>query len=172
MPPDPSHPSPIRQGVRPVDPDVDLHVPGQRREWREHRWVLPAISLGGVLGASARYGLGLAHPTAPGSLPVATLATNVTGCLLIGLLMVCLVESDNAHPLWRPFLGVGLLGGFTTLSTYTVETHTLLAEGYPGLALGYLFGTLVLGLAAVSTGAWLGRGLRRPRRRVARRSGP
>jgi CrcB protein len=90
-----------------------------------HRWVLPVISLGGVIGATARHALELAWPTQSGTLPWATLVTNTSGCLLIGMLMVQVVEVGRAHPLLRPFLGVGILGGYTTFSTYAVQSRDL-----------------------------------------------
>ena len=135
-----------------ADPDVDLHDPDQAREWQRHRFVLPAIALGGMLGASARHGADLLWPAKPGAVPWTTLGVNVLGCLLIGVLMVLVVEAGGAHPLWRPFAGVGVLGGFTTFSTYAVETTTLLHDGRPGLALAYWAGTLVLALVAVALG--------------------
>jgi CrcB protein len=109
-----------------------------------------------MAGASGRYALELAWPPGHGTLPWATLVTNVSGCLLIGVLMVCVLDGRPAalrHPLARPFLGVGVLGGYTTFSTYTVQTDALLAGGRPLLALCYLIGTLVAALAAVLVGA-------------------
>lgn len=140
-----------------VDPDIDLRVPGQRREWNRHRFVLPVIALGGMLGASTRYAAALTWPTAPGSFPWTTLCVNAAGCLLIGVLMVFVVEIGGAHPLLRPFLGVGVLGGFTTFSTYAVDTSSLLRGGHPGLAFGYWVGTLLVALAAVAAGVLLTR---------------
>lgn len=137
---------------RGVDPDVDLDDPRQAREWQRHRFVLPVIAAGGMLGASARHGADLLWPARDGAVPWATLGVNVLGCLLIGVLMVLVVPSGGAHPLWRPFAGVGVLGGFTTFSTYAVETTVLLDDGHPGLAFGYWAGTLVLALAAVTLG--------------------
>jgi fluoride exporter len=157
--------------VRPVDADVDLHDPGRRRERRGHPWVLPVISVGGMLGAGARYALELGWPRAPGGVPWVTLGINVSGCLLIGVLMVYVVEVGSAHPLLRPFLGVGVLGGFTTFSTYTVETHTLVTEGRPTLALGYLLGTLLAAMTAVTLGVATARGTLRARRWLTRRRG-
>jgi CrcB protein len=156
-----------------VDPDVDLHVPAQRRELRTHRSVVPVIALGGMVGASARHALELAWHPAPDAVPWATLVTNVSGCLLIGLLMVHVVEGGRAHPLLRPFVGVGVLGGYTTFSTYTAQTRDLLAGGHGGLALGYLFGTLASALLAVVLGVAAGRALLAGRRRLAHhRGGP
>lgn len=154
----------------PVDPDADLNEPRQRREWTAHRWVLPTIAVGGMLGASARHGLELAVPAGAGAFPLATFVTNVSGCALIGLLMVYVVELGSGHPLLRPFVGVGVLGGFTTFSTYSVQTTTLIEGDEPALALIYLFGTVATALAAVIVGVFLGRAAVVLLRRVGRGS--
>ncbi|OLF08056.1 chromosome condensation protein CrcB [Actinophytocola xinjiangensis] len=138
---------------KPVDPDVDLHVPAQRRELTHHHLsVLGVIAAGGGLGALARHGLAQALPTAPRGFPWHTLIANVAGCLLIGVLMVVITEVITAHRLVRPFLGVGVLGGFTTFSTYASEIRALLAPGTVALAFLYLAGTLVAALLAVVAG--------------------
>lgn len=129
-----------------------------------HRGVLPMIALGGMLGTSARYALERVWPAPDDAFAWATFLTNVSGCLLIGVLMVYVVERGGAHPLARPFLGVGVLGGFTTFSTYTVQTTSLGVEQRPGLAAAYLFGTLVAAMAAVVLGVFLARALLRARR--------
>ncbi|MFD2421479.1 fluoride efflux transporter FluC [Amycolatopsis pigmentata] len=137
----------------PIDADVDLKVEAQRRELvRHHGPVLTAIALGGGLGALARYGMALMVPTAPGGFPWATFFTNILGCLLIGVLMVLISEVWSAHRLVRPFLGVGVLGGFTTFSTYAVEIRGLLQPGTAGLAFAYLAGTLAGAMLAVFAG--------------------
>lgn len=152
-----------------VDPDVDLRVPGQRREWSRHRSVLPVIAAGGMLGASARYGAARLWPTPEDATPWTTLGVNAAGCLLIGVLMVFVVEVGGAHPLLRPFAGVGVLGGFTTFSTYAVDTVTLVQAGRPGVALGYWAGTLLVALVAVVAGVVLARAGVRVSARVRRR---
>ena len=68
------------------------------------------------------------------SLPWATLLTNVVGCALIGVLMVLVAERWPDRRLVRPFLGTGILGGFTTFSTYVVDTRTLVATGHAAVA--------------------------------------
>lgn len=144
----------------PIDPDIDLHVPAQRRELaRTHGWVLLVIALGGGLGALARYGVGQLWPTPAGGFPWATFTVNATGCLLIGVLMVLLHEVWSAHPLFRPFLGVGVLGGFTTFSTYADEVRALLEPGSAVISLSYLAGTVLVALLAVFAGMWLTRTL-------------
>jgi len=141
--------------TRAVDPDIDLHIPAQRRECTIP--VLATIALGGSLGGMARYGLELAFPAQPGRVPWATFTANVMGCLLIGVLMVLITEVWSPHRLVRPFLGVGLLGGFTTFSTYAVEVRALLVPGSAPLALGYLTGTLLSCLVATLTAVALTR---------------
>jgi CrcB protein len=137
----------------PTDPDVDLHVSRQRRELRRARWTLLAvISAGGVLGACARHALTLALPHPPADFPWATFVTNVSGCLLIGILMVLITEVWAAHRLLRPFLGVGVLGGYTTFSTYAVDVQQLVDTGAARTGLLYLAGTLVTALTAVYLG--------------------
>ena len=153
----PQRPAPVRTEA--VDPDVDLHVPAQRREWSAHRWVLPTIALGGMIGASARHALELAWPPPGDGFAWATFAVNVSGCLLIGVLMVFVVEVGGAHPLARPFLGVGVLGGYTTFSTYAVQTAVLLRDELPLLAAIYLLGTLVAAMIAVVAGVASARAL-------------
>ncbi|MFE9655152.1 CrcB family protein [Micromonospora sp. NPDC006431] len=141
-----------RPPERRVDPDVDLHVPADRGELTAHpATVLGAIAAGGVLGALARGGLQAAFPHPPTGFPWATFGVNVTGCLLIGVLMAVLTARP-AGPLVRPFLGVGVLGGYTTFSTYVVDVQRAVAAGAPGTALAYLAATLVGALLAV----WLG----------------
>jgi CrcB protein len=114
--------------------------------------VLAAIAVGGVLGAEARYGISVAVPHSPAAFPWSTLVINTVGCLVIGVLMVSITEVITPHRLLRPFVGVGILGGFTTFSTYTVDTQRLLLAGRPGVAVTYVGGTLVAAMAAV----WLG----------------
>jgi fluoride exporter len=76
-----------------IDPDVDLGVPTQRREFAGHPLdVLGAIAVGGVIGTEARCSIGLAWPHGPGGWPWAPLLINISGCLLIGVLMVVITE--------------------------------------------------------------------------------
>jgi CrcB protein len=152
-----------------VDPGVDMRVTAQRGELvRTHGAVLGVIAVGGGLGALARYGMAQLLPTRAGHFPWGTFATNVLGCFLIGVLMVLVTEVWSAHRLVRPFLGVGVLGGFTTFSTYTNEIRGLLQPGTVGVALAYLAGTLICALLAVIVAVWLTRSLTGA---VGRRSG-
>jgi CrcB protein len=142
-----------------TDPDVDLHVESDRTELR-HAWpVLAVISAGGVIGAEGRYGLSVAWPHPADGFPWSTFVTNVSGCLLIGVLMVIVTEVLAARRLLRPFVGVGILGGYTTFSTYVLDIH----RAPPMVGLVYLFVSLVAALAAVWAGSALTWALVRPR---------
>nr|WP_114451569.1 CrcB family protein [Halopolyspora algeriensis] len=115
--------------------------------------VLSVVAAGGALGAVSRYGLSLLWPHPPGSFPGATLLINVVGCLLMGALMCLLTEFVTTHRLVRPFLGVGVLGGFTTLSAHVLDTMHLAAAGRLGLAVTYVSATVFGALLAVLLGA-------------------
>ncbi|MFG2819381.1 CrcB family protein [Kitasatospora sp. NPDC048365] len=108
------------------------------------------VAVGGVLGACARYGAGLLWPTAPDGFPWTTLLVNAVGCAVIGVFLVLITEGPvRPHPLLRPFFGTGVLGGFTTFSTYAVDIQQLFEHGLPGRGLAYLAGTLLAALGAV-----------------------
>lgn len=119
---------------------------------------LAVVAVGGSIGAAARYAAALAWPTGPDAFPWTTLAVNVVGCVLMGALMV-LVAERSARPLARHFLGTGVLGGFTTFSTYAVDADRLLRIGSAGWAVLSVVLTLVLAVAAVGAGAALTRAL-------------
>src|SRR3954451_19713937 len=152
------------QHQAPVDPDVDLHVRTQRRQRTWDPAVLAAIAVGGVLGAEARYGLGVLLPHEPGQWPWATWLINVSGCFLIGILMVAITELTSPHRLLRPFLGVGVLGGYTTFSTAMVDVQQLALAGRAGTALAYLLSTAVAAVVAAFAGTVLTRAVAARRR--------
>jgi CrcB protein len=114
--------------------------------------VLLAIALGGAIGGVARYGVALALPTRPGHFPWDTFLINVSGSLLLGLLVVLLAERFPPSRYARPFIGTGILGAYTTFSTFGIETDLLIRDGHPGIAAGYALGTLAGALIA----AWIG----------------
>ncbi|MCF3143698.1 fluoride efflux transporter CrcB [Streptomyces platensis] len=117
--------------------------------WRGQWPVIGVVAAGGGIGAAARYGAALVWPTGEGSFPWTILAVNVVGCALMGVLMVMVSEVWPAHRLLRPFLGTGVLGGFTTFSTYAVDIQRLIDARHPAQAMAYLAGTLLAALAAV-----------------------
>ncbi|MFE5914784.1 fluoride efflux transporter CrcB [Streptomyces wedmorensis] len=123
--------------------------------------VVGAVAAGGVLGASARYGAALLWPTPAHAFPWTTFTVNAAGCAALGVLMVLTTETATApHPLLRPFLGTGFCGGFTTFSTYALDTQRLLAAGDPTRGLLYLAATAVTALAAVWAGVTATRAVR------------
>ncbi|WP_127502812.1 fluoride efflux transporter CrcB [Actinoplanes solisilvae] len=137
----------------PMDSDVDLDIPEHRRELsRQPAALIVAVAIGGALGALARYGLEEAWTSPPGQFPWAVFVINVSGCFLMGILMVFITEIRQVKPLVRPFLGVGVLGGYTTFSTYSGDVHQLVADGHARTALVYLAATALTALAAVYAG--------------------
>ena len=132
--------------------------PGRGPAWD----VVAVVAAGGALGGVLRYALGRAVPVAPEGFPWATFVENVLGCFLLAGLLVLLLEVWPPRRYARPFLGVGLLGGFTTFSAFTAETRGLLAGGAAPLALAYVLGTVFAGLAATWGGLALVRRLTAP----------
>ncbi|MFJ8632007.1 fluoride efflux transporter CrcB [Streptomyces sp. NPDC093568] len=117
--------------------------------WRTQAPVVAVVAAGGAVGAVARYALTLWWPLQPGGFPWATFWTNVVGCAVIGVFMVVITDVWAAHRLVRPFFGTGVLGGFTTFSTYAVDIQRLVDHGHPRIALAYLACTLITALTAV-----------------------
>jgi CrcB protein len=116
-----------------------------------------AVAAGGALGTLARYALGRALPEPVARFPWTTLAVNVAGSLVLGALMYVLLERRVTSPLLRPFLGVGVLGGFTTFSTFAVQAVQR-ADHHLLTAAGYVCASATAGLAAVFAGAAAVRG--------------
>ena len=114
--------------------------------------VLAAVVLGGSLGTLARYSLDRLIPTPLGHFPVATLVINLSGSLMIGLLLPIILVQPAPHPLVRPFCITGILGGWTTYSALATDTATLFKTGHAWLGLGDLGATVVGGLALVAAG--------------------
>jgi len=118
---------------------------------------VPAVALGGAVGGSARYGVDLLLPSGAREFPAATFAVNVTGAFVLALLLVLVLEVWPPTRYVRPVLAVGLLGSFTTFSTWMVEFDRLLADGAALLAVSYLVASLLAGVAATVLGLVLGR---------------
>jgi|SRR5690625_522532 len=147
------------QSASDVTAGVGLFVRHRRpRTMREQAPVVAAVSLGGAIGACARYAIALVWPTHADGFPWATLAANVSGCALMGALMVAITELWVGHRLLRPLLGTGVLGGYTTFSAFAGDVDTL-AAGQPVRALLYLVATPVLVLITTWTAAALTRRL-------------
>lgn len=110
------------------------------------------IAVGGAVGTLARYELSLAVPVHPGTLPITTLLINVVGAFLLGALLGTIGRDAPNDRIMRPLLGVGFLGGFTTFSTFAVETVQLVRHDHAALAAVYVIASIALGLAAARSG--------------------
>jgi len=118
------------------------------------------VALGGAIGAAARYGLGLAMVRTFGAgFPIGTLMANVLGGLLMGLLMGWLLREapDGANTI-RLFAGVGVLGGFTTFSAFSLEAMRMIEAKTFGVFFAYVGASVILAIAAVALGLFLMRG--------------
>lgn len=118
---------------------------------------LAAVSAGGGIGSVVRYLLTAAVPAGAG-FPWAVFAVNVSGCFLLGALVVYLLEVWPPRRLLRPLLAVGLLGGYTTFSTYAGGVMTLLTGHAAALADAYALTSVLAALAAVWCGMRAARG--------------
>lgn len=115
------------------------------------------VALGGAVGSALRFQVGrtMTHwlgPQAVTAFPWATLTVNVVGSLAMGLLAGWLARHGTGGEAWRLLLGVGVLGGFTTFSAFSLELMTLVERGQPGLATVYAGVSVIAGLGAL----WLG----------------
>jgi CrcB protein len=121
-------------------------------------WNYAAVALGGALGCCARLGVNqLVHERLGQAFPFATLIINVSGCLAMGFLFFYTLEQISMSPTLRLGLVTGALGGFTTFSAFGIETFLLIEDGKVTQAALYVTLSVVLGIAAVFTGAWLAR---------------
>ncbi|MBV2152651.1 fluoride efflux transporter CrcB [Kitasatospora sp. SUK 42] len=132
-------------------------APGRPPVLRGQGPVVAVVAVGGAVGAVARYAAGLVQPTGATAFPWTTLLVNVVGCAVIGVFLVAITEGRPAHPLLRPFFGTGVLGGFTTFSTYAVDIRRLLVADRLGPGLAYLGLTPLGALGAVWVAAVLTR---------------
>lgn len=169
----------------PVDLDVPFAADMEQRETRGGPGVLPShwdvllvIGAGGALGSLGRWGVGELLPWSGEAFPWATFIENISGGLALGMLMVFLLDVWPPHRYLRPFVGVGLLGGFTTFSTYLLESRDLIVGDEVATAFMYVAGSLTAGLTAVWLGTFSARAAvrlaqhRRRRRRAARPTSP
>jgi len=119
-------------------------------------WIL--VAAGGALGSMARYGLTAAVPRlVPTLFPLGTFVVNVLGCLVFGVIVSLADERFAVGPAGRAFFLIGVLGGFTTFSSFAFETFALLRDGQSMWASLNVFGQIVLGLVAMWTGYLLPR---------------
>ena len=116
------------------------------------------VALGGAIGASARFATNVMSLRVFGpAFPAATMIVNVVGSFLMGVLVCVLALKGGAKA--APFLMTGLLGGFTTFSAFSLDAITIWERGEAALAAGYVAASVVLSLAAIALGLFLGRSL-------------
>lgn len=116
------------------------------------------IFLGGGLGAALRYWMqGVVYSRTGTDFPYGTLVVNVLGCLVIGFLMIALEERFLAIPWLRVFLTIGILGGFTTFSSFSYETLALVRDGETVRAFANVGFTVISCLSATWAGMLLGK---------------
>lgn len=116
------------------------------------------VFLGGGIGAWLRYEVGgLTQARLGAAFPWGTFAVNALGCLAVGLLATWMDERGAANPAWRAFLLTGVLGGFTTFSSFGLETFRLIEDGRIVAAVANASGSLALCVAAVALGVAIGR---------------
>lgn len=116
------------------------------------------VAAGGALGASARYATNVVTMRLIGpGFPWATVAVNVLGSFLMGVLVVVLAHKGGMR--LAPFLMTGVLGGFTTFSAFSLDALTLWERGQAGPAFGYVAGTVIVSLAAIVLGMSAARGV-------------
>ena len=113
------------------------------------------VGAGRFLGGAARYAISLAMKTLSKGFPWATLAANLIGCMLIGILWGCFSRSSNDSSPWALFMTVGFCGGFTTFSTFSKEALMMLQAGNFCSFAGYVALSITAGIALVALGYWI-----------------
>jgi CrcB protein len=127
---------------------------------RAHAMGFLIVFLGGGLGAALRHGVNLTSARLLGTaFPYATIFENVTGSLVMGLLIGYFAFAGGATQHWRLFLTTGILGGYTTFSAFSLDTILLYERGALGLAALYVLASVVLSITGLFAGLWLVRTL-------------
>ena len=123
-----------------------------------NRYVM--IALGGAAGALARYQVAsMVQARVPAGFPYGTLIVNVSGCLVMGIVMALLTERAVMHANWRFLVPIGFIGAYTTFSTFEYETFRAMAEGAWRVATWNVVVSVVVGYLALWTGVIIGRQL-------------
>ena len=108
-----------------------------------------AVGLGGFIGAVLRYLIGLIPVNEATAFPIKTFLINIIGCIAIGIITVAASKNHTLNPHLVLFLKVGVCGGFTTFSTFALETATLIKNGNAGIALLYMLGSALVGVGEI-----------------------
>ncbi len=107
------------------------------------------VGLGGFVGAVCRYLIGLIQVNEVTTFPIKTFFINVIGCIVIGIITVAVAKNSSINPQMVLFLKVGVCGGFTTFSTFALETVELIKAGNPLIALLYMLGSVLVGVGVI-----------------------
>lgn len=118
-------------------------------------WNFLAVALGGAIGSIIRYGVSLCYNGTHSVFALSTMSVNIIGSFVIGLLFAYCCNYSVPTTM-KLFLFVGLLGGFTTFSSFSLETVNMLRNGYFGAAAVYSLGSLVVGVLMAFGGVYLG----------------
>lgn len=116
-------------------------------------WLL--VALGGAIGASLRYSASIWLVKPGGLFPWTTWSVNLLGCFLAGVFFAFSQKYPVLQQEARLLFMVGILGGFTTFSSFGLETFQLLKQGHSGLAFGYAFSSLIMGVMVLAAGFYL-----------------
>lgn len=159
MPPEHRHSAQFaRHQVEQAEVDPDLLAPRPGRAGRRTRpSVVIAIALGGALGSPARYAVSRIVPAGANGFPWSTFAINVSGSLVLGVLLTFVIERWPPTRFVRPFAAIGFLGAYTTFSTFMVDADVLTKDGHAAVAALYVAASLVAGLVALYVGIVIGR---------------
>ncbi len=143
----------------PVDPDAGTGPPDPAHRVPSH-WrldVFAAVAAGGALGSVARFGISELMPAGPGQFPTATLIVNLTGSFVLGLVLVLLTERLPPSRYARAFLAVGVVGSFTTFSSFVVTAAQLASQHHISTAAMYFVASVLGGLPVAQLGIVCGR---------------
>ncbi|WP_445116995.1 fluoride efflux transporter CrcB [Acinetobacter sp. WZC-1] len=124
-------------------------------------WLL--VACGGAVGASLRYAAGFIISKPQSLFPWTTWSINLLGCLLAGIFFAFTQRYPVLQQETRLLLMVGVLGGFTTFSSFGLETFQLIRQGQPGIALMYTISSVLVGLLALAVGFYIVQSLLSPR---------
>lgn len=154
-----------------VDPDAEVILPKDDiHRLRDEIDIVLVIAVGGFLGTLCRYELSAYWVQPSSAFPMAIFAINVSGSVLIGLIITHVMENMRPTRFLRPLTCVGFLGGWTTMSTFAVGSDHLISAGHPILAVVYIAATLIVAPLAAAIGISLGHALHSPQERAQRAS--
>ncbi len=116
--------------------------------------IYSAVFAGGMLGGTTRYLVSLAVPAQPGQWPWGIFMVNLLGAFVMGVLLTGWLRRGHVAHSWRPFLATGVLGAFTTWSTFMSDTHSLIVTRGAVFGATYVLSATVLGVGAAAAGWW------------------